>query len=112
MRGMQRFMSAAVWEEDTLRETYPGLVAPEMGDPQGGFMVDASGCVKKGQESVGVARQYCGTLGKVDQSPVGGVPPRPRGRVRRWWPNAFSCPNSGAATPTRSDDTRVRGPRR
>ena len=34
-------------------------------------MVDESGFVKKGKESVGVARQYGGTLGKVDHSQVG-----------------------------------------
>ena len=34
-------------------------------------MVDESGFVKKGKDSVGVARQYCGTLGKVDKSQVG-----------------------------------------
>jgi SRSO17 transposase len=71
MRGMQRCMSDDRWDEDTMRETYHGLVADEMGDPQGVLMVDESGCVKKGMESVGVARQYCGTLGKVDKSPVG-----------------------------------------
>jgi len=34
-------------------------------------MFDESGFVKKGTESVGVARQYCGTLGKVENSQVG-----------------------------------------
>ena len=72
MRGMQRCLSDAVWDEDTMRETYHGLVAHEMGDSEGVLMVDESGFVKKGQESVGVARQYCGTLGKVANSQVGG----------------------------------------
>src|SRR6266446_9748615 len=47
------------------------LVTAEMGDPEGVFMFDESGFVKKGKESVGVARQYCGTRGKVDNSQVG-----------------------------------------
>jgi len=71
MRGMQRCLSDDVWDEDTMRETYHGLVAKEMGDPQGVLMVDESGFIKKGKDSVGVARQYCGTLGKVDNSQVG-----------------------------------------
>src|SRR6266849_7479118 len=68
---MQLCMSDDVWDEDMMRETYHGLVAREMGDPQGVLIVDESGFVKKGKESVGVARQYCGTLGKVDNSQVG-----------------------------------------
>lgn len=72
IRGMQRCMSDDVWEEDHLRQTYHGLVADEMGAPAGVLMCDASGFVKKGQDSVGVARQDCGTLGKVAKSQGGG----------------------------------------
>jgi SRSO17 transposase len=71
MRGMQRCMSDDVWDEDLMRQTYHGLVADEMGDAEGVLMFDESGFVKKGKESVGVARQYCGTVGKVENSQVG-----------------------------------------
>jgi SRSO17 transposase len=71
IRGMQRCMSDDVWDEDTMRETYHDLVANEMGEPDGVLIVDESGFVKKGQDSVGVARQYCGALGKVEHSQVG-----------------------------------------
>ena len=71
IRGMQRCMSDDVWDEDLMRQTYHGLVTAEMGDPEGVLMFDESGFVKKGKESVGVARQYCGTIGKVDNSQVG-----------------------------------------
>jgi SRSO17 transposase len=60
-----------VWDEDLMRQTYHGLVTAEMGDPEGVFMFDESGFVKKGKESVGVARQYCGTIGKGDKGQVG-----------------------------------------
>jgi SRSO17 transposase len=72
IRGMQRCMSDDVWDEDHMRQTYHGLVADEMGAPDGVLMFDESGFVKKGKDSVGVARQYCGTLGKVENS-QGGV---------------------------------------
>src|SRR6266699_1503738 len=71
IRGMQRCMSDDVWDEDHMRQTYHGLVADEMGTPEGVLMFDESGFVKKGKDSVGVARQYCGTLGKVENSQVG-----------------------------------------
>jgi SRSO17 transposase len=47
------------------------LVADELGEPDGVLMFDASGFVKKGQDSAGVARQSCGTLGKVENGQVG-----------------------------------------
>ena len=62
VRGMQRCISDDIWKEDEMRETYHGLVAQEMGDPSGVMIIDESGFVKKGKESVGVARQYCGNL--------------------------------------------------
>ena len=71
VRGMQRFISDNIWDEDKMRQTYHGLVAAEMGDPEGVLIVDESGFVKKGKESVGVARQYCGSLGKVENCQVG-----------------------------------------
>jgi DDE superfamily endonuclease len=71
IRGLQRFISDVPWDEEHMRWTYHQLVADAMGDPEGVLMVDETGFVKKGQESVGVARQYCGTLGKVENCQVG-----------------------------------------
>jgi hypothetical protein len=71
IRGMPRCMSEDVWEADPLRQTSHGLVADEMGAPDGVLMCDASGFVKKGKDSVGVARQSCGPLGKGEQRPGG-----------------------------------------
>src|SRR5215813_9443392 len=71
IRGLQRFISDVVWDEDQMRWNYHQLVAEEMGDPDGVLMFDETGFVKKGTDSVGVARQYCGTLGKVENCQVG-----------------------------------------
>ena len=71
IRGMQRFISDVHWDEEQMRWNYHQLVAEEMGEPDGLLMFDETGFVKKGTASVGVARQYCGTLGKVENGQVG-----------------------------------------
>ena len=71
VRAMQRLVSEALWDEDAMLETYHRLVQDEMGEPDGVLIVDETGFVKKGAASVGVARQYCGSLGKVENCQVG-----------------------------------------
>src|SRR5262245_56026496 len=71
-RAMQRLVSEALWDEGAMRETYHRLIQDEMGEPAGVLIVDETGFVKKGQDSVGVARQYCGALGQVEHC-QGGV---------------------------------------
>ena len=66
VQAMQQFISAGAWEADTILRTHQALVAETLGDPATGVLI-IDGCEfpKQGQESVGVARQYCGPLGKV-----------------------------------------------
>jgi SRSO17 transposase len=71
IRGLQRFISDVRWDEEQMRWNYHQLVADAMGDPAGVLMFDETGFVKKGKDSVGVARQYCGSLGKVENCQVG-----------------------------------------
>jgi SRSO17 transposase len=71
IRGMQRFITDAIWDEEQMRWNYHHLLADEMGEPDGVLMFDETGFVKKGTDSVGVARQYCGSLGKVENCQVG-----------------------------------------
>src|SRR5713101_3839772 len=66
VRAMQRGISDAQWQDERMLQRYHQQVAEEMGVPDGVLIVDESGFRKKGADSVGVARQYCGTLGKVD----------------------------------------------
>ena len=71
IRAMQRGIRDAVWDEDQMRWTYHHLVNDDLGAPEGVVMFDESGVAKKGQDSVGVARQYWGTLGQVENCQVG-----------------------------------------
>ena len=72
VRGLQRFLSEVPWDEEHMRWPYHQLVAEEMSEPDGVLLFDETGFVKKGTDSVGVARQYCGTLGQVEHGQVGG----------------------------------------
>ena len=71
IRGMQRFISAVRWDEEEMRWNSHPLVADALGEPEGILRFDETGLVKKGQASVGGARQYCGTLGTVEHGQVG-----------------------------------------
>jgi SRSO17 transposase len=57
IRGLQRFLSDVRWAEEQMRWHYPQRVAEERGEPDGLLRCDETGLVKKGQDSVGVARQ-------------------------------------------------------
>ena len=57
IRGLQRFISDVRWDEEQMLWNYHQLVAEAMGDPDGVLMFDETGFVKKGKDSVGVARQ-------------------------------------------------------
>ena len=71
VRALQRLVSDALWDEDAMREPYHRLVQDEMGEADGVLIVDETGLATKGQDSVGVARQYCGALGNVANCQVG-----------------------------------------
>jgi SRSO17 transposase len=71
VRGLQRFLSDVRWAEAQMRWNDHQLVAAEMGAPDGVLRFDETGFAKKGQDSVGVARQYCGPRGKVENCQVG-----------------------------------------
>jgi hypothetical protein len=71
-RGLQRFLSAVPWDEEHRRWLSHPLVAAELGAPDGVLLVDETGFVKKGTDSGGVGRQYCGTRGQVAHGQGGG----------------------------------------
>jgi SRSO17 transposase len=71
VRAMQRFVSDAEWDDEKILYKYRNLVNEDMGDNDGVLIFDESGFQKKGNDSVGVAKQYCGSIGKVDNCQVG-----------------------------------------
>jgi len=71
IRAMQRFVSDAQWNDVNIENKYRSLINQDFGHPDGAIIFDETGFVKKGDNSIGVARQYCGTIGKVDNCQVG-----------------------------------------
>lgn len=71
VRPLQRFMKSYGWEHERVEQTNQAMLAPTVADPNGMLTVDSSEFLKKGKESVGVARQYCGRYGKVDNCQSG-----------------------------------------
>ncbi len=71
VRSMQRFISKAEWDDDLIEYKYRNLVNGDMGHPDGALIFDESSFVKKGNDSAGVARQYAGSIGKVENCQVG-----------------------------------------
>lgn len=63
---MQRLLGGARWDAEVLRDALLSLVAKVLATPDGVLVVDETGFAKKGTASAAVARQYSGTLGRVD----------------------------------------------
>jgi SRSO17 transposase len=67
----QRVLSHVLWDEGAARDLCRDHVVEHLGDPEAVLVVDETGVVKKGKHSAGVARQYCGAVGKVENCQVG-----------------------------------------
>jgi SRSO17 transposase len=70
-RGIQRVLDRYAWNADAVRDDLRAYVVAELGDRAGVLVVNETGFPKQGIHSAGVARQYCGTLGKRTNCQVG-----------------------------------------
>jgi SRSO17 transposase len=70
-QGLQKFIGQADWDHRPLLAELARRVGAELGEPDGVLVFDPSAFPKKGAASVGVARQWCGRLGKLENCQVG-----------------------------------------
>ncbi len=70
-QGLQKFIGQSPWDHQPLLTELVRQVADQLGEADGVLVFDPSAFAKKGTESVGVQRQWCGRLGKVDNCQVG-----------------------------------------
>jgi SRSO17 transposase len=71
VRDLQHFIGQSQWDQKPVVGIHQRLVGETLGEPDGVVLIDESGSVKQGDDSVGVARQYCGSVGKVANLQVG-----------------------------------------
>ena len=70
-RPLQLFVGAGGWDDQAVLAELRGHVRAEIGHADAVWVLDGSGFPKKGADSCGVARQWCGRLGKLDNCQVG-----------------------------------------
>jgi len=71
VRSVQMFMKNFRWDHMAMQRTHQDMLSTLIASSDGMITVDPSDFAKKGKESVGVARQYCGALGKVENCQCG-----------------------------------------
>jgi SRSO17 transposase len=69
--GLQRLLNFSPWDEDACRDALARYVVGHLGDRGAVLAVDETGFLKKGRMSAGVARQYTGTAGRIENCQVG-----------------------------------------
>ncbi len=110
---MQHMLTHSPWEHravlDQVALEADGLLG---GSDESGLLIDESSFVKKGKHSVGVARQWCGRLGKVDNCQVGVFAALGKGHLatltdmrlflpKEWVDDARRCEKAGIPTAER-----------
>jgi len=70
-KPVQVFVGSGKWDDEAVMGELRTDVAETFNDPASTLVLDGSGFPKKGTESCGVQRQWCGRLGKVDNCQVG-----------------------------------------
>lgn len=105
--GMQRLLARAKWEADAVRDDLRHYVVEHIGDPQGIFVIDETGFVKKGEKSVGVKRQYSGTAGRIENCQIGVFLAYASPKGRAFIDRELYLPKEWAADPARREEAGV-----
>ena len=92
---LQAFIGWEEWDDEPLRLALRPQVKTHLGQGDGVLGFDPAGCPQSGRQAVGVARQWCGRLGKVDNCHVAMDLGDVSKRATPWWTSGFFCPKNG-----------------
>ena len=104
--GVQHLLGRATWNAEEVRDDLRAYVVEHLGDRHAVLIVDETGFVKKGEQSVGVQRQYSGTAGRIENCQIGVflAYATPKGRTfldralylpEEWREDQFRCHQAG-----------------
>lgn len=68
---MQHLLGRALWDADQVRDFHMYQIGEKLGFEESFLIVDEIGFLKKGKKSAGVARQFSGTAGRIDNCQIG-----------------------------------------
>ncbi len=95
--GVQRLLRTARWDADAVRDDLRAYVVAHLGHPDAVLVIDETGFLKKGTKSAGVARQYSGTAGRIENCQIGVFLAYAAPRGRAFLDRALYLPKEWAA---------------
>jgi SRSO17 transposase len=105
--GVQRLLRTARWDADAVRDDLRAYVVEHLGHPEAVMVIDETGFLKKGTKSVGVARQYSGTAGRIENCQIGVFLAYASPRGHAFLDRALYLPKSWAEDAARREEAGV-----
>ena len=93
--GVQHLLGRSDWDPDAVRDDLRSHVVEALGDPDAVLVLDETGFLKKGTHSAGVARQYTGTAGRIENARSASSSPTPVGTGQHSSTGLCTCRRSG-----------------
>jgi SRSO17 transposase len=106
-RTIQRVLDRSAWDEAAVRDDLRTFALEHLADPDGVLVVDETGFIKKGAKSCGVARQYSGTAGRIENCQIGVFLGYASSKGRAGIDRALYLPKEWAADPERRAEAGV-----